>query len=214
MDFVVRRPEVQSGSSCKGYTPYTSLFFPLPVCLLLQLTSENTSLRANLIIHVLVLNFLGSMDLSCSTTESLFHQHPLRYFQLTVRNVLAQFSAILGGRKAQVKHPSGFRRWSTTAPSCTPDQGNSHSSACVIYIHTCMEQKDCRRQINSAEEPAGTYYLKNLSLNWTVVVLLQSHPWQTVFENTQCTSSCLCIVRHCSLSVLHSTLGALNLYNL
>lgn len=113
-----------------------------------------------------------------------------------------------------MKHPSGFRRWSTTAPSCTPDQGNSHSSACVIYIHTCMEQKDCRRQINSAEEPAGTYYLKNLSLNWTVVVLLQSHPWQTVFENTQCTSSCLCIVRHCSLSVLHSTLGALNLYNL
>lgn len=69
--FAVRRPEVQAVSSCKGHTLYTSLVFHLPVCLLLQLSSENTSLRANLIIHMFILNFLGSTDLSYSSRVTL-----------------------------------------------------------------------------------------------------------------------------------------------
>lgn len=55
-----------------------SLFFLLPVWLLLQLMSENTPLGANLTIHMLVLHFLGSMNPYCSSTELLFHQYPLR----------------------------------------------------------------------------------------------------------------------------------------
>lgn len=103
--------------------------------LLLQLISENKSLRANLTIRVLILNLLGSVVLSYSNTESLFHQQPLRYFQFTTRNVLAKFSAILGGRREQVKYPSGFSRWSMMAPRCIVHQGKSTFSLCNICAH-------------------------------------------------------------------------------